>query len=109
MILRTGQGLYNALKLAAVAIETVTLYQVGDDVSEIIKTQQNYETAKILASYAVTKNHIVPSKYVAQPCEKLYVMDGTLPESKDKQYVKMIEDAGILYQTRGAILEKNWK
>jgi RHS repeat-associated protein len=122
---RAGQGFLNLVKLASEIKNTIELYQIGQDVKDILSANENYEKAKNIVEYGITKNHIVPKKYLNASCQNCipvdgnsalksdlinYVMDGTLPKSEDKEYVNMISTAGkYLYETRGAILKKNEK
>jgi hypothetical protein len=125
---RAGVGIAVLIQLAQKTIETINKSQVAEDISDINKANENYQNALLLANYALTKNYIVPKKYLDESCDNCipsspnsqlktdivnYLMDGTLPsvESRKndggKAYINMIQKAGkYTFKKRNEILKK---
>ncbi len=125
---RAGVGIAVLIQLAQKTIETINKSQVAEDVSDINKANENYQNAMLLANYALTKNYIVPKKYLDESCDNCipsspnsqlktdiinYLMDGTLPSVESRKndggnaYINMIQKAGkYTFKKRNEILKK---
>lgn len=125
---RMGVGIAALIQLAQKVVETVNKGQVAEDVTDMDDANKNYKDALKIADYAITKNYIVPTKYLDEPCGNCipsapnsqlrtdivnYLMDGTLPNAASRKndggstYVNMIEKAGkYAFEKRTEILKK---